>query len=172
VKATGVPLAILVSFLTVHTLFWIFNGHVFVLMRYISSRRNDPAKFISYIEKMHQRVNSNPFLLAVVAFGSLSKGGFSATSDFDVRFIRKRGFINSIRAFNLCSKERARAFFHAFPLDIYVFDLEEIQHKINPDEPPVIMSDPDGIISMYRKDKVDFHDFYRRFSEKFAGAGK
>jgi hypothetical protein len=163
-------LAIFISFLTIHTLFWIFNGNFYVLMRYVSKRQNDPVKFISYIKNMYERVNSKPFLLAVVAFGSLSKGGFSASSDFDVRFIRRKGFFNSMRAFTYCALERAMAFLNAFPLDIYVFDMDEIKYKIRSDEPPIVMFDPDGVINdRYRKNKVDFHKFHEMFNETFTG---
>lgn len=161
-------IATLISFLTIHTLFWIFNGHFYVLMRYISNRQSDPNKFILYINKMHERVNNKTFLSAVVAFGSLSKGEFSTSSDFDVRFIRRNGLINSIMAFSYCALERTRAFLNAFPLDIYVFDLNEIKDKIKPDEPPIIMYDPNGILGdKYKKEKIDFTDFYNKFCKKF-----
>jgi hypothetical protein len=157
--------AVMVAFLIAHTFFWIFNGHFYVLMRYLAERNNKPAQFIAYIEGINERVQEKEFLLAVVAFGSLSKEKFSASSDFDIRFLRKKGFLNSIRAFNLCATERARAFIHAFPLDIYVFDAEELSQKIRADEPPVVIMDPEGIFGS--KNRVAFQEFRDGFHKKF-----
>jgi hypothetical protein len=156
---------VIVAFLIAHTFFWIFNGHFYVLMRYLAERKNDPAQFIAYIEGINERVQGKDFLAAVVAFGSLSKEKFSASSDFDMRLLRKPGFINSIRAFNLCALERARAFIHAFPLDIYVFDVEELRQKIRADEPPVIMMESEEILESERK--VAFTEFRDGFNKKF-----
>jgi hypothetical protein len=120
---------------------------------------------------MQNRVSySRRFFLAVVAFGSLSKGQFSASSDFDVRFIRRKGLIASIMAFNYCTFERTKAFLNAFPLDAYVFDLEDIDNKIESDEPPIIMFDPNSIFGDdFKGNKMDFDEFYARFCEKFIG---
>jgi hypothetical protein len=157
--------AIIVAVLIAHTFFWIFNGHFYVLVRYLAERQNDPAQFIAYIEGINQRVQGKEFLLAAVAFGSLAKDKFSASSDFDVRFLRRQGWGNAIRAFNFCALERARAFLYAFPLDIYVFEVEELSHKIKADEPPVVMLDPEGIFESGKR--VPFTDFRDIFHKKF-----
>jgi hypothetical protein len=157
--------ALLVSFLMVHTIFWTFNGHIYVLMRYLTERNNDPARFIAYIEGINERLQGKDFLRGAVAFGSLSKDKFTASSDFDVRFLRKPGLVNSLQAFNHCALERARAFVQAFPLDIYVFDVEELSQKIRADEPPVVMMDPEGIFE--NRGKIAFRDFCDRFYKTF-----
>jgi predicted nucleotidyltransferase len=163
--------AVLIAFLTVHTLFWFFNGHFYVLMRYVSNQQNNPAKFISYITKIYERINKKRFLLAAVAFGSLSKGRFSSSSDFDLRLIRRKGFINSILAFNYCALERARALLNAFPLDIYVFDMDEIKYKnkIRADEPPIIFYDSEGVLSMgfAERKRISFVEFSQEFEKRY-----
>ena len=160
-------IAIAISVLIVHTLFWLFNGHFFVLMRYISNRPNDPSRFIYYIKCLNERVRKKKFLLAAAGFGSLSKGKFSSSSDFDLRLMRKKGIINSILAFNYAALERAKAFLSAFPLDIYVFDLEEIKYKIRSDEPPIILYDPEGALSKNVKNRIDFIEFSQSFERKY-----
>jgi hypothetical protein len=158
--------ALFASILVVHTLFWSFNGHFYVLMRYLKERKHDPMRFIAYIEGINERLQGKSFLRGAVAFGSLSKDKFSGSSDFDMRFLRKQGLINSLRAFNYCALERARAFFQHFPLDIYVFDLEEIPRKIKGDEPPIIIWDPEGIFHRHQ-DHIEFGEFSSRFRCKF-----
>jgi len=160
--------AFLVSILLVHTLFWLFNGHFYVLMRYLNERNNDPMRFLRYIEELYERVKGREFLRAVVGFGSLSRGAFSPSSDFDVRFLMKPGFGNRVKAFNLCAWERARAFVQGFPLDIYVFELEDLARKIREDEPPIIIRDPEGIFHQ-RQDRIDFEKFRSMFRSLVLG---
>ena len=165
-QATSRGLALAISFLVVHTLFFLFNGHFYVLMRYIVNRKNDPEKFLVFLEGLHKRIKK-PYLLGGAAFGSLSKGKFGHSSDFDVRLLRKKGFLNSLKAFNYCSLERAKAFFRAFPLDIYVFDVEELKFKIKPDELPIILFDPECVLeNMYQK-KLEFKQFSKNFKLQF-----
>lgn len=158
--------AALAALLLAHTIFWLFNGHFFVLMRYLTERHNDPQQFLRFIEGLHARVEGRDFLLAVVGFGSLSRNAFNPSSDFDVRFLMKRGFLNRVRAFNLCARERARAFVQGFPLDIYVFDPEEISRKIRGDEPPIVFWDPEGIFRR-QQDHIEFEVFRASFRSLF-----
>jgi hypothetical protein len=162
-------LAALVAVLLGHTVFWLFNGHFFVLMRYLSERHNDPQRFLSFIEGLHERVKGREFLLAVVGFGSLSRNTFSPSSDFDVRFLMRRGVLNRVKAFNLCALERARAFVQRFPLDIYVFDRAEISQKIRGDEPPIIFWDPEGLFGL-QPDQIGFEQVRARLRRLITGA--
>jgi hypothetical protein len=161
-------LAVLVAALLGHSIFWLFNGHFFVLMRYLSERHNDPQRFLSFIEGLHERVKGRDFLLAVVGFGSLSRNTFSPSSDFDVRFLMRRGFLNRVKAFNLCALERARAFAQRFPLDIYVFDRSEISRKIRGDEPPIIFWDPEGLFGP-QPDQIGFEQVRARLRRLITG---
>lgn len=150
-----------------HTGYWLFNGHFFVLWRYLSERRLDPGRFLAYVEDLQARLRTPDFLRAVVAFGSLSRDAFHGSSDFDVRLVWRKGFLNALRAFNFCALERARALLAGFPLDIYVFELREIPRKIRPDEPAIVLMDPEGIFRQRPGGTLSFQAFCNRFREKF-----
>jgi predicted nucleotidyltransferase len=157
----GLPAAFIVA----HTTFWIFNGHIFVLLRFLSEKPLGRDKFIRYIEGIRERSEKKRYLAGTLLFGSLSRGDFSPFSDLDVRIIREKSLLGSIRACNYCAFERLRAFTRAFPLDIYVFDLSEISVKMRPDENPVVLSDPRGVIARdYNGETIGFSDFLSGFS--------
>jgi len=159
--------SVVFSFLLTHSLFWILNGHFFVLMRYIVNWKNNPQKFINYVKNLQKRVERKKFILGAAVFGSVARGNFSVSSDLDLRLIRKRGFLNTFLILNYCIKERFYAFFHMFPLDVYVFDIEELTKKINPDEPALILSDPLGVLKrLYREKIIEFDDFYDKVNKK------
>ena len=97
---------IVVTLAVVHTLSWLFNGHFFVLQRYLYYRPQDPIAFHLYIAEIYRQVVDKPYLLAVVAFGSIAQGKFRNTSDFDVRLIPRPGATNIINTLNLCTLQR------------------------------------------------------------------
>ncbi|MBF0217409.1 MAG: hypothetical protein HQL30_10500 [Candidatus Omnitrophica bacterium] len=165
----GLPAAFLIA----HTMFWIFNGHIFVLSRFLSERSLSRREFIAYIEGLRGRSMKKEYLAGTLLFGSLSRGKFSAFSDLDVRIIRRKDIFSSILACNYCAFERLRAFTRAFPLDIYVFDLEEIGAKMRPDEDPIVLSDPRGVIARDHKGKtVGYPEFIAEFSTDAMRGGK
>ncbi|MEK7324059.1 MAG: hypothetical protein AAB217_02235, partial [Chloroflexota bacterium] len=66
-------------------------------------------------------------------------GKWTPASDLDVRLVRHPGAINALRACLLVLRERARATFRRFPLDIYVLDSGAGLSKLRPDEPPRVL---------------------------------
>lgn len=162
-------IAFIVSFLIAHTIFWLFNSQFHcLLMKYIVKIQNDPKKFISYVTKINNRVNSRKCLLGAIAFGSLAINHFGDTSDIDLRLIRKKGFVNSVLAFNYCTLERARAFLNMFPLDIYVFDMIEIKRKSKPGEAAIVIFDCEGELNReYENVSINFDRFQKKFRKKF-----
>ena len=159
----SVPIHWLYAWLIAHTWNWIFNCQPVALLMHMDIGKNNPRKFISYIEGLEKRIKQKSFLAASASYGSLSVGGYKPTSDIDIRVILKDGLFARLRAAHFCFVERFRAFLFAFPLDLYAFTLEELQQKMDPKEPPVVFCDPSGLLEKTYPKLVKFKDFQQYF---------
>jgi len=115
-------MSVLIVIVIAHTFNWIFNGQLFVALKNLKLVKNDLSVFYQYINNLRRRVLYEESILAVAVFGSLSRGEIKETSDLDIRIIRKKGIKNGFKACFFVMKERGKAFFKKFPLDIYVLD--------------------------------------------------
>jgi len=129
-----------------HTIHWLFNGHVYVLVKKLGYAHTDKKRFTDYTVELSRRVSREPSIMAAAAFGSLSRGQLTEHSDMDVRVIRRSGAINGVRACFFTFLERGRALLGSFPLDIYTLDGLAGLKKLRPDEPPVVLYDPENIL--------------------------
>jgi len=132
-----------VSWMLAHTVNWIINCQPVALLR--------------------------RYIAAAASFGSLSRGRYGDRSDIDMRFVLRGGLLQRLRLAGYCLIERLRAAIHGFPLDLYAFDLDEMQRKMNADEVPVIFYDPDSLIGQSYRESVVFNDFRARFRASVLG---
>ncbi|MDI6644165.1 MAG: hypothetical protein QME14_03830 [Methanobacteriaceae archaeon] len=130
-------IAFILSIIIVHTLNWIFNGHIFALLKTFGIIKTDYGTFIEYIDYLKEKSSKENSISLVVAYGSLSREKIKETSDLDIRIIRKKGFICGVRACIFTMFERTNSFINRFPLDIYVGDSFEFLKKA--DEKPIII---------------------------------
>lgn len=146
--------SIVSSFLIAHTLNWLFNGQIFVLLKNLSFTKNEPDVFIEYLSNLRIRCLKEKSILAAAAFGSLSRDELKKTSDLDVRLIRKKGVINGFKACLFILIERSRAFFNKFPLDIYLLDDTKDLSKLNNNERAIVLHDPVNVLKKYYQGEV------------------
>lgn len=130
---------LIVSFLISHTINWIFNGQIFALFKNFGIIYTEPHKLIQYANEIKDRAASNNSIDCVVVYGSLVRDEIKSTSDLDVRIIRKKGLVFGILACVFAAKERSRALFNCFPLDIYVLDSRQKLSKMREDESPLVL---------------------------------
>jgi predicted nucleotidyltransferase len=150
-----------------HTVTFFINGHFFNLGRFLGIVRSEARSFIEYPQGIGLRLKRRRSVMAVVVFGSLSKGRFSDTSDLDVRVIAKGGFIAGYVASFWVFLERFRALLSKYPLDIYTLNTKKGLEKINPEEPPIILFERGNEISHIYHDHLAYSEYRRRFLEKF-----
>lgn len=131
------PLCILIAFIIAHSLNWIFNGQIFVLLKNLRLIKTDKKIFVEYLEKFKKRVKKEDSILIAASLGSISRGELKETSDIDIRIVRKNGVVNGIRACVFVLSERTRSFLNGFPLDIYVLD--DIKELFEFAEEPIII---------------------------------
>lgn len=126
-------ISIFIAIVASHTINWIFNGQIFVLFKNLKLIKTDANKFNNYIIEIKNRAVTEKGISIVATFGSLSRKELKETSDLDIRIVRKKGEINGLTTSIFILKERTRAFFSRFPLDIYLLDnpkkLEELGEK-------------------------------------------
>ncbi|HHV34610.1 MAG TPA: hypothetical protein GXX59_03410 [Syntrophomonadaceae bacterium] len=143
--------ATILSLIICHTMNWILNGQIFVVLKNLKMVSNPPECFRKYINVLARRIEQKNYILAAAAYGSLSKQQLEDSSDLDVRIIRKSGFLNGVKACAFVATERSRALIKRFPLDIYVLDdVHKIEQQIDRSEAnnPVILYDPDMLLKI------------------------
>lgn len=136
--------AIVISFIIAHTLNWIFNGHIFALLKTFGNIKTETEEFSFYLDNLKNRSTNESSILLVATFGSMSRKELKKTSDLDIRVIRKEGFNNALRSSFFVLFERSNAFFNKFPLDIYLCDNIDCIEKLK--EPPVPVYDPNQLL--------------------------
>lgn len=152
----------LVALVLAHTGNALFNGHVPAMLVHMGVGASKPGRFLSYIEKMRNRLMNNTNLEYIYSYGSLSRGNYKPTSDIDIRIVPKKG--KWFQCLLLLVKERTYALFCWFPLDVYAFNTTELQQKMRSDELPVDFK-PANNKKLYTQ-QISFEEFKTIFAMK------
>ena len=126
--------ALLLGFLFAHTLNFVFNGQMWVILKHYGWVSNSFEDFMEYRTQLVNRFRSETSVRKLLAYGSLSRNEWRESSDLDIRVIREPGLWNGIRVCWLVLKERTRATFARFPLDVFVLDSEAPLVRMRTDE--------------------------------------
>jgi predicted nucleotidyltransferase len=140
--------ALVLSIFIAHSLNWLLDGHFFVLMKNIGlHKRSTSRSFHRFLIAMRHRWQGNPSVLALVVFGSTSRGEITPSSDLDVRVVRQKGFRSAVIVALKVWLERLQALFRGFPLDIYVVSsLDKLKNRLDPREQPIVILDPTNAV--------------------------
>jgi predicted nucleotidyltransferase len=133
--STGMSL--IFAFLVSHTLNFLLNGQLWGMLKGYGLVEIDPAAFELYTNGIAARARKEPAVKRLLVYGSLVRGEQSKASDLDARIIRKPGILNGFKACWFLMRERTRATFAKFPLDMYVLDSEASLAKLRKDEEAV-----------------------------------
>jgi hypothetical protein len=117
---------------------FVFNGQIYGALKHFGGVRYTWAEFNREIERLRVRVAQEPCIVYTAAYGSLAREEWSPTSDLDVRLVRAPGLRSAWRVCWFATRERARAFWKKFPLDMFVLDGYASLDKMS--ENPVILS--------------------------------
>ncbi|HEY3312582.1 MAG TPA: nucleotidyltransferase domain-containing protein [Anaerolineales bacterium] len=139
--ANWLPLvsAILLSFLLAHTINFLFNGQIFVVLKHFGDVTHELSEFGQYINEIRGRLRLEPSIRWAAVYGSMTRGELKTTSDLDIRLIRHPGLSNGIRACWFILLERTRAHLKRFPVDFLVWDSPRLLKRMRPDEPPLVI---------------------------------
>jgi len=152
----------IISCMVGHTLNWIFNGHLFVLLRYFPIKgRMTLEKMELFIHDLHRRSEGADFLQAILIFGSFSRGEIGSTSDLDVRVMRQKGIWKAFKAYGFAIELRFMALIKGFPLDIYAFGDVNYLGRLREDEHPVIVVD-NGFVAKYYDNYLNYKEILNK----------
>jgi predicted nucleotidyltransferase len=144
----GNLLQVIVLIFVSHFLNWFFNGHGYQIFFEVIDMEYSASKAIKYVLKL--REESMRRGLHVMIYGSWARGKASKRSDLDIFIINVHGGIFSVLKMCFISlKYRFLALFNLLSVDIYVIDKVEYlvwRSKRVPEESPIILNDPTGIM--------------------------
>jgi predicted nucleotidyltransferase len=109
-----------------------------VVAKWHGGARRDPEALLERLDRVAAGLLERRSVLAVIAFGSASRGELHAGSDIDVCVLRRPGLRSGIESCSWVALERLRATADWVPLDIYVWDGLDRLDYLRPDEPPLL----------------------------------
>lgn len=158
---------IALSWIISHSLNYVLNGQFFVALKNIGLSKISVDRLINYTQDLTTRLKNEKSVLAACAIGSLSRQMFEESSDVDIRFIRRPGLWNGLRACFFLLLERTRAFRSRIPLDIYALDsIKWLKENVRKDEMPVILHDPEGILNLQYDRTISFEEAVKLCTQK------
>ena len=129
----------LAGFLLAHTVNFIFNSQIYVVLKFFGTIKHERSQFEEYIQSIRERLNDEPSIRWAGIYGSMARGELKSTSDLDIRLIRFPGIYYGVRACWFILRERTRAHANQFPVDFLVFDSQDPLNKLRSDEVPIII---------------------------------
>lgn len=157
ILTTVIPLriAIIIAFVVAHSFNWIFNTNIYAsrIKKYGIIEINF-EKIMSFLKYLQKKLQKQKGISGAAIYGSMSTGKFHKNSDIDVKFFKRCGFINSVRACLFLCFIRTKANLSKFPLEVYLMDSIN-NYKLKKDEVPVILYDPDQVVEN-SYDKVSY----------------
>jgi predicted nucleotidyltransferase len=146
--------AVLLSFFLAHSINFLFNGQIYVVLKHFGDVSHELSEFTQYILALKSRLSRESSIQWAAIYGSMTRGELKKTSDLDIRLIRYPGFTNGLRACWFILLERTRATLDHFPIDYLVLDSPRLLNRLRPDEPPQVIYDTSADFVMDQKNSV------------------
>jgi len=148
---------IIYSFLIAHTLNWVINGNVSILLIHnILLVKLSKRDLFQYMEKLQAKTKNKEWILYAASFGSICRGDLKDSSDIDISIVRKPGLKNAFKSIWFAIKEKKIADFKGIPLEIYISDSpQDSKKRFGAEKNPVVISDPDDTILNYYMEKLN-----------------
>jgi len=127
------------AFLAAHTLNFLINGQLPVLMRYVVS---DVGLTRQKVKIALQKISSTASrwgAVDVLVFGSFSRFQMRSSSDLDLRLYHGPGLLNSIMAYCYATYIRIWANLKFVPIDLYCFTDPSFLDRMREDEVPALL---------------------------------
>jgi len=131
--------AVPVAFLLAHTANLLANGHLWGVLKHYGFVSNSYEAFERYSQQLAMRVQVEESIVYGAIYGSRVRSEWKPSSDLDVRLVRRPGFVAGVKACWFVLKERSRATWYRFPLDLYVLDSHAPLAHMRADERPFVI---------------------------------
>lgn len=166
--------SIFIGFMVSHTLNWIVNNNLFVLlvhrMRWLKTTKQELFYQLESIENRLEQIKNKDWILFSVSHGGICKGTLNVHSDIDVSLIRKPGLKNMFHAIIFYLKEKKYADLKGVPLDIFICDTpKNCIERSGGQKNPIVLLDHENIVDHYYPDKlkISIQTAKKMNSEKF-----
>jgi len=151
--------SIVFGFLVSHTLNWVINNNLFVLLvhriRWIKTSKPLLFSQLFRIQNRLKRLSNKKWLLYSVSHGGICNGTLNSHSDIDVSLIRKPGLKNMIMSIIFYVKEKKYADLKGVPLDIFICDTpENCINRSKGQKNPIVLFDPENKVDHFYPDKL------------------
>lgn len=151
--------SIFFGFLFAHTLNWLTNNNLFVLlvhrMRLIKTTKLELFNQLESIQNRLEKLPNKDWILYSVSHGGICNGTLNRNSDIDVSLIRKPGLKNMYRAIKFYIKEKKYADFNGVPLDIFINDSpQNCILRGKGQKNPIVLLDHNNLVDQFYPDKL------------------
>jgi hypothetical protein len=131
--------ALPLAFGLAHTLNLLLNGQIWVVLKHFGLVRHTREEFEEVMDELAARVTAEPSIAYAAVYGSLARGKWDETSDLDVRLVRVPGWRAAWRVCWFAMRERTRAFWLRFPLDLFILDDHASLAKLSEKHTPLVL---------------------------------
>lgn len=148
------------SFLIAHTLNWVINGNISMLLIHnLLLVKLSKQDLFRYMEKLEAKTKNQDWILYAASFGSICRGDLKDSSDIDISIVRKPGFKNALKSIWFALKEKKKADLKAIPLEIYISDSPQDSIKrFGAEKNPVVICDEESTISKYYEEQLSLQE--------------
>lgn len=147
---------VFIAIFVAHTINWLFNGHIWVCVRYCSFYKRNPDALQEFLNSLINDIRKRSFIKEAVCIGSVGDKNQinSHKSDIDLRIFFASGFDNYLKINLYLLKLRSLAFLKVIPLDLYAYDSILRLRKFRQDEGLLIIKDEYGDIAKLFSDRI------------------
>jgi len=148
--------ALILSFIIAHTLNWFVNGAISsILAHRLFIGKLSKEKAFRYLYTLEERLQKEGSIKATAVFGSITRGELKPSSDIDITFVRKPGFLNALKAILFMVKEKFAANLGQIPIEPFLVDsISYMKKRYRSDEIPIII----------KGNKEELNSFYNKTS--------
>lgn len=140
------------SFFIGHTLNWLINGSIStILLHRLFIGKLTKQKAFSYLMNLTTRLEKKGCIQTCAVFGSISRGEIKESSDIDITFVRKKGFVNALLAIRFMMSEKYRTNRRLVPIEPFLADsISYMKKRYRSDEIPVVIKGEQELLSFFK----------------------
>ncbi|SFQ78742.1 hypothetical protein [Donghicola eburneus] len=132
-----------------HAINFLSNGQLPVMMRYVLSDVGLTSEKVQLALRKMQATAQHYGIVEILIYGSFSRHVMKSSSDLDLRFKHRRGFVQSLRAYCYATYIRLWANLNFIPIDVYCFTENEFLDRMREDEVPALLFSSPEMLKKY-----------------------
>jgi hypothetical protein len=161
--------SLVIVFLVGHTVNWVTNDHFVDNLFHLHVCKMTPEKMEKSIAFLRAFVNRFRCIEYAGIYGRIARGEeVHAGTDIDIRFLKKKGFVNSLKVCFIGHYLRCMALFRLIPIDLNIWNDVHDLKRMRKDENPLILKGHIKVQSLYIASHNNMLKKYQRFDCRFA----